>query len=242
VLYILFQIVLRWHCRHCRHGHSDNLLHCGLFLLLPFVGTVLMLPILISSERTRFTFWRSSGRSTMCFRHAAVVARASRRAFHCETNRGLNRTGGRPCTTSSFSSSNKNEDEDEGILIPCVSSARRYGWMTVKNFSAFHQRFRQRRMRMNRQGDVLGGRAHLQCKSRLGNQLAGIHAADATPSTRSLSGSMIIFVKPSVRSKLSARPEAATEFNDFVFNAFFLCFSLGQPTPGSSGSVKTTAE
>src|ERR1039457_2776217 len=40
-------------------------------------------------------------------------------------------------------------------------------------------RFRERRMRMDGEADVLHVRAHLQCEHQLGDQLAGVHADNA---------------------------------------------------------------
>jgi hypothetical protein len=73
--------------------------------------------------------------------------------------------------------------------------------VAVKGLGAFHQRLGQRRMRMHRQRDVLGGRAHFHGQRRLGNQFARARAHDAHAQHAVASGSINIFVRPSVRSK-----------------------------------------
>lgn len=80
--------------------------------------------------------------------------------------------------------------------------------MAEEHLSRFHHRFGECRMRMHNFGDVAGGGAHLDCQHALRNQLARVTTSDADARMRSVSGSIISFVMPSVRSKLSARPEA----------------------------------
>src|SRR6266571_1755890 len=63
-----------------------------------------------------------------------------------------------------------------------------------------------------------------------------------TPSTRSLCGSRISLVMPSVRSRVIARPEAAQGNFATLISRFCFCASVSvRPHQEISGSVKTTA-
>jgi len=97
-------------------------------------------------------------------------------------------------------------------------------------------------MRMHGQRDVFRGGAHLDGEHRFGDQFARTCAADTHAQHASVSGSMSIFVMPSVRSNDMARPDAA---HGNLETSYLMPRSLASPSvrphQASSGSVKTTA-
>src|SRR5438876_9775944 len=68
-------------------------------------------------------------------------------------------------------SETEDEDEEEDELPSHPLLRNRVRRVAVKRFRALHQRLGQRRVRMHREGDVLGRGAHLYSEHGLGNQL-----------------------------------------------------------------------
>lgn len=50
---------------------------------------------------------------------------------------------------------------------------------TVENFGGFHQRFRQRGVRMDGIGDIPRGSSHFNCENTFGNEFSGVDAGYA---------------------------------------------------------------
>jgi hypothetical protein len=82
---------------------------------------------------------------------------------------------------------------------------------------------------------------HFHGQHAFGDHLARAHAAMPTPSTCSVCGSRISLVRPSLRPRVVARPEAA-HGKDTIFTSRPSCLACCSVSPhqASSGSVKTT--
>jgi len=90
---------------------------------------------------------------------------------------------------------------------------------------------------MNGEADVSSIGPKLNRERDLGNQLAGVRADHATPSTRWVAGSNNSLVMPSSRPSESERPLAAHGKAPFSNAIRRLGGSLRQSTQATSGSV-----
>ena len=113
--------------------------------------------------------------------------------------------GNAPGTTSGFPNSWATVGKSDLTTTWFVDFDRR----TEEHFTGVHQSFAQRRMRVNRFGQVSHFASHLDRQDGFGDQLAGPGPTMPQPRTRLLSGSTIHLVRPSTRPNAWARPLAA---------------------------------